>query len=265
MAENPDAPITRITSLEINADPSSPSSVFAPAVLTTAEINAIPLDDLRAGGIVYNINVGSLQTYTINGWENIAVGGSGSDPVFDNITVNDTATINTLDVSGTTTANTINANTLGISGTTTTQELSVTDTATIGTLNVTNTTTTGRLFGTPSSKPTFVLGGGGANGIGNIFGSELAGVFRIGYSGVVGIRPTSVIAIFNLINPMPSIYSVIFTPSPAAGFTTPTCPFTQQAYIQQQSQSQFYLISGPNSTIPDGIYDWQYIIIGAHS
>jgi hypothetical protein len=283
---------TRLTSLELDASPGNPNAVFAPAVLTTAEINSIPLDNLRAGGIVYNISVGNLQTYTINGWENFALSGGGSD-VFDNITVNNLATISTLNVANTATvgglstagaiagniitasssiattnasinsAGAILGQTLGIAGTTTTNALTVTTTATTNILNATTSVTAGRIYGKQSSVPTFVLGGGGANGTGTIFGSEAAGVFQMAYSGVSGTRPISVIAVFTLVSAMPSAYSVIFTPSPAATFSTATSSFTQQAYIQQQSQTQFQLVSGPASTIPDGIYSWQFMIMGS--
>src|SRR5271154_367020 len=133
-----DEPITRISSLQISGSLGG-SNGFYPPVLTQAEINNIPFDEIQPGGIVYNLSVGSLQTYTINGWENVAVSGGGSD-IFDNITVNDTATINTLDVSGTTTTNT-----LDVSGTTTTNTLDVTGTTTTNTLDVIGTTTTNTL------------------------------------------------------------------------------------------------------------------------
>lgn len=101
---------TNLTGLRINKSAGNPTPLFEPPVLTTAEINSIPLDDLRAGAIVYNITVGSLQTYTINGWENIAVAGEGSDPTFENITVNNGADITTVN------ATTINSTNLTVEG-----------------------------------------------------------------------------------------------------------------------------------------------------
>jgi hypothetical protein len=122
---------TRLTSLELDASPGNPNAVFAPAVLTTAEINAIPLANLRAGGIVYNISVGNLQTYTINGWENFALSGGGTD-VFDNITVNNVATISTLHVTNTSTVGIINSSG-NITTTGTVAAFDVSATGTIGT------------------------------------------------------------------------------------------------------------------------------------
>src|SRR5271154_2587278 len=159
-----DEPITRISSLQISGSLGG-SNGFYPPVLTQAEINNIPFDEIQPGGIVYNLSVGSLQTYTINGWENVAVSGGGSD-IFDNITVNDTATINTLDVSGNTTTNTLDVtgttttNTLDVSGNTTTNTLDVTGTTTTNTLDVSGNTTTNTLdvTGTTTTNTLDVIG-----------------------------------------------------------------------------------------------------------
>jgi hypothetical protein len=264
-----DLPITRFTSVDFTANPNSPYNGFFVPQLTQTEINNILADPDRIGGIIFNKDTQELQTYSAaQQWVNIATSGGDSD--FENIDVTDTTTTQTLEVTGTATIDTLNvtdsivADNLTVTDTTTTQTLEVSGVGTIDTLNVTDTTTTRRLFGTSSSKPTFELLAGGTNGIASIAGSELAGVFGIGYTGVVGVRPTSVIAKFTLANPMPGPYAVIFTPSTTANFDIPTCPFTQQAYIQKLSQSEFFLISGPDSTIPDSIYQWNYIIIGSN-
>lgn len=170
------------TSLEIDAGTDINTAIFAPAVLTTAEINSIPLDDLRAGGIVYNITVGSLQTYTINGWENITVGGGGSDPVFDNITVNDTATITSL------VGTAANIGTINSLGTATIANINSS-----GTANIANITSSGTITGF-NINATGTIGVAGSVILSSL-GVSSTDIYAAGT--IYGMRPSGAFHFFN--------------------------------------------------------------------
>lgn len=83
----PKASITRFSGVAIDPVSSNNNNGLYPPQLTTAQRDAIPIDVLKDGGVIYNIDVGELQTYN-NGWQDMVGTGNVTGPgvsVTDNI------------------------------------------------------------------------------------------------------------------------------------------------------------------------------------
>lgn len=66
-----DAPITKLSSLDISPDPHNKNNGFYVPQVTTAQRNAIPGNTIRNGGIIYNSNLRFFQVYQDNAWKNL--------------------------------------------------------------------------------------------------------------------------------------------------------------------------------------------------
>ena len=67
-----DAPITKLSSLDIYPDPHNKNNGFYVPQVTTAQRDAIPSDTIRNGGIIYNTEQNTFQTYAQGTWNNLA-------------------------------------------------------------------------------------------------------------------------------------------------------------------------------------------------
>lgn len=67
-----DAPITKLSGLDISPDPHNKNNGFYAPQLTTAQRDAIPSNTIRNGGIIYNTEQNTFQTYAQGTWNNLA-------------------------------------------------------------------------------------------------------------------------------------------------------------------------------------------------
>ena len=66
-----DAPITKLSSLDISPDLHNKNNGFYAPQLTTAQRDAIPSNTIRNGGIIYNSDLRFFQVYQDNTWKNL--------------------------------------------------------------------------------------------------------------------------------------------------------------------------------------------------
>ena len=66
-----DAPITKLSSLDISPDPHNKNNGFYVPQVTTAQRDAIPGNTIRNGGIIYNSDLRFFQVYQDNAWKNL--------------------------------------------------------------------------------------------------------------------------------------------------------------------------------------------------
>jgi hypothetical protein len=67
-----DTQITKLSGLDIAPDPQNKNNGFYAPGLTTAQRDAIPGDTIRNGGIIYNTEQNTFQTYAQGTWNNLA-------------------------------------------------------------------------------------------------------------------------------------------------------------------------------------------------
>lgn len=67
-----DAPITKLSSLDISPDPHNKNNGLYVPQVTTAQRNAIPSNTIRNGGIIYNTEQETFQTYAQGTWNSLA-------------------------------------------------------------------------------------------------------------------------------------------------------------------------------------------------
>ena len=67
-----DAPITKLSSLDISPDPHNKNNGFYVPQVTTAQRDAIPSNTIRNGGIIYNTEQNTFQTYAQGSWNSLA-------------------------------------------------------------------------------------------------------------------------------------------------------------------------------------------------
>jgi hypothetical protein len=135
MAIITDEPITRMSGLQIIGSGTASNGFYTPQ-LTQAQINAIPVDEVQIGGIIYNSDMQELQYFapTLQ-WVNIS--SDDGEPTFSTLTVTGIATLGYLVVNN----NVLVGNNLNVTNAATVNQLNVASTAGIGTLNVTGATT----------------------------------------------------------------------------------------------------------------------------
>lgn len=64
--------ITQLSGLDITPDLENKNNGLYVPQLTSTQINEIPAKTLRNGGIIYNTNTNSFQTYAQGAWNNLA-------------------------------------------------------------------------------------------------------------------------------------------------------------------------------------------------
>lgn len=260
------ADITRLTGLEFTNEPGILELGFYVPNMTTVEIQAIPPELLKFGGIVFDTTSEELLTYTAAGFW-LPVLTAESDLVVENLEVTGTATILTANINGVATiatANmtTANVNTLsGAAGNFISMNISngIVSNLTCGVITSNMIAGLGPTNGiSPLTVSLDVGAGTGATSV--IKGSVMSGTFQLNTGsspqsgGIIGTFtiPSSLVAQFD------GDYGVCFMP---ASLTTSSIP----VYVTTSSPSNLFLFGvGPVALTASTSYFWNYHIIGTN-